>query len=173
MLSWESENKRNFAHVLPERTLQMTGFSVRLETLTAVLMESLVFSHITPCNPLKVNRRLGGTCCLHLQGGRISQARNWNEASSRCYSSTLKLEAICSSETPVDIQRTTLHYIPEDINLHNPCWGNPKSYNVLTALHCSVISWLVQCNGNKHFSVVESSDYIDGRSVVKYVTSFV
>jgi hypothetical protein len=30
------------------------------------------------------------------------------------YSSTLKMEAICSSETSVDFQRTTRRYIPED-----------------------------------------------------------
>jgi hypothetical protein len=34
-------------------------------------------------------------------------------------SSTLKMEAICSSETSVDIQRTTWRYIPEDSTLHN------------------------------------------------------
>jgi hypothetical protein len=34
------------------------------------------------------------------------------------YSSTLKMEAICSSETSVDFQRTTWRYIPEDRTLH-------------------------------------------------------
>jgi hypothetical protein len=29
-------------------------------------MKSSIFSDITPCNPLKVNRRFGGICCLHL-----------------------------------------------------------------------------------------------------------
>jgi hypothetical protein len=33
------------------------------------------------------------------------------------YSSALKMEAICSSETSVDIQRTTQRYIPEDSTL--------------------------------------------------------
>jgi hypothetical protein len=33
------------------------------------------------------------------------------------YSSTLKMEAKCSSETSVDFQRTTRHYIPEDRTL--------------------------------------------------------
>jgi hypothetical protein len=33
-------------------------------------------------------------------------------------SSTLKMEAICSSETSVDTQRTTLRYIPEDGTLY-------------------------------------------------------
>jgi hypothetical protein len=33
--------------------------------------------------------------------------------------STLKMEAICSSETSVDSQRTTRRYIPEDSTLQN------------------------------------------------------
>jgi hypothetical protein len=32
-----------------------------------------------PCSPLKVSRRFGGTCYLHLQNRRISQARNQRE----------------------------------------------------------------------------------------------
>jgi hypothetical protein len=35
------------------------------------------------------------------------------------YSSTLKREAICSSETSVDFQRTTRRYIPEDSALQD------------------------------------------------------
>jgi hypothetical protein len=34
------------------------------------------------------------------------------------YSSTLNMEAICSSETSVDVQRTTRCYIREDNNLY-------------------------------------------------------
>jgi hypothetical protein len=30
------------------------------------------------------------------------------------YSSTLKMEGTCSSETPVDFQRTTRRYMPQD-----------------------------------------------------------
>jgi hypothetical protein len=33
------------------------------------------------------------------------------------YASTLNMEAICSSETSVDFQRTTRRYIPEDSTL--------------------------------------------------------
>jgi hypothetical protein len=44
------------------------------------------------------------------------------------YSSTLKMEAICSSETSVDFQRTTQRYIPEDGTLHNHRCENLKSY---------------------------------------------
>jgi hypothetical protein len=35
------------------------------------------------------------------------------------YSSALKMEAICSSETSVDFQRTTLHYILGDSTLQD------------------------------------------------------
>jgi hypothetical protein len=36
--------------------------------------------HITPCTPLKVKRRFGGTCRLHLQGQGIRPVRNNHEA---------------------------------------------------------------------------------------------
>jgi hypothetical protein len=44
--------------------------------------EVLITMVVTPCSPLKIKRRFGGTCRLHLQGGRKSQARNQREASS-------------------------------------------------------------------------------------------
>jgi hypothetical protein len=42
---------------------------------------------------------------------------------------SLKMEAICSSKTSVDFQRTTWRYIPEDSTLHNHPCENLKSYN--------------------------------------------
>jgi hypothetical protein len=39
--------------------------------------------------------------------------------SSSAYSKTVKLEAICASETSADFQLTTLRYPPEDITLQN------------------------------------------------------
>jgi hypothetical protein len=92
---------------------------------------------ITPCSPLKVNRYFGGTCCLHLQGRKIGQARNQREPESKqsftlvsclAYSSTLKMEATCSSETSADFQRTTRRYISEDRTVHNHGCENLKSY---------------------------------------------
>jgi hypothetical protein len=40
------------------------------------------------------------------------------------YSSTLKMEATCASETAVDFQLTTLQYILEDWTVHNHRRGN-------------------------------------------------
>jgi hypothetical protein len=47
---------------------------------TCSCLKSSVPWDITPCNPLKVSRRLGGTYRLHLQGRRISQAGNQQKA---------------------------------------------------------------------------------------------
>jgi hypothetical protein len=60
------------------------NFIVGFEILTAVVMKSTIFWDITPCSPLSVNRRFGGTYRLHLQGRKnISPARNQHE--SKCH----------------------------------------------------------------------------------------
>jgi hypothetical protein len=65
-------------------------------------------------------------------GGYITSnfkvARNsMKQVESRTYSSTLKMEAACSSRTSVDCQWTTQRYTAEDITLHNHCCENLKS----------------------------------------------
>jgi hypothetical protein len=70
---------------------------------------------ITSCSLLKVNRRSGGTYYLQLQGPGIRQARY--QCESWAYSSTLKMEVICSSERSADFQQTAQHYVPEDNSL--------------------------------------------------------
>jgi hypothetical protein len=53
---------------------------VGFEVLTVVVMKSTVFWYITLCSMLKVNRDFGGIYCHHVQGRRISQARNQCES---------------------------------------------------------------------------------------------
>jgi hypothetical protein len=72
---------------------------LRFEVLTAMTMQISIFFDITPYSPLKVNRRFGVTCLLHLQRRRIRQGRNQLEMS-------------------VDFQRTTWRYVSEDRTLH-------------------------------------------------------
>jgi hypothetical protein len=50
------------------------------------------------------------------------------------YSSTLKMEATCSSETLADFQWTTRCYIPDDIILHNHRCEKIQSYDVFVVL---------------------------------------
>jgi hypothetical protein len=57
--------------------------------------------YITPCSPLKVNRRSRGTCRLHLQVGGINQARNQHQ-----------------------------RFVPEDGTLHNHRCEGLKSWTV-------------------------------------------
>jgi hypothetical protein len=109
---------------------------------------SSIFWDITPCSPLNVNRRFGGKSCLHLQDRRINRARNRHEAGSKfflAYSSTFKMDAICSSETSVDFQRTTRRYIPEDGTLHNHRCENLKSYREFFCMEVALLNTGLYC----------------------------
>jgi hypothetical protein len=105
-----------------------TGFTdqtdftfVGFEVFTAVVMKSIIFWDVTPCSLLSCNRRIGGTYRLHLQGRRNNfsknqQASRWQACFlvlAEIISSTLEMEAICSSETSVESQQTTRRHIPE------------------------------------------------------------
>jgi hypothetical protein len=59
-------------------------------------------------------------------------------------SSTLKMDAICSSETSVDTKRTTRRYIPEVDNLHNHRCENLKSYRRKKCLN-TFNFWVLIC----------------------------
>jgi hypothetical protein len=96
-------------------------------------MKCSIFWDITPCSPFEVNQRFGGTCHLQLLGQRISQAllpTCFMLVSCLVYSSTLKMDVTCSSETTADIQQTTWHYIPEKRNLQTKVRfvGLPEHY---------------------------------------------
>lgn len=51
-------------------------WSIWCEVLTAAVMNCSVSGDKMPHTPLDVNWRSGGTCCLQLQGRRMSQTRN-------------------------------------------------------------------------------------------------
>jgi hypothetical protein len=74
-------------------------------------MKSIIFWDMTSCSPLSFNRRFGGTYRLDLLATCLFAGF------AEPISSTLKVEAICSSETTVETQRTTRHHIPEDDTL--------------------------------------------------------
>jgi hypothetical protein len=82
-------------------------------------------------SPLKVNRRFGGTCRLHLQAWRISEAVLaicFTLVSCLTYSLTVKMAVTCSFEASVGFQRTTRLYMPENGSVHNLLRENLKSY---------------------------------------------
>jgi hypothetical protein len=81
--------------------------------------KSTIFWDITPCSPLSVNRRFGGTFRFHVQGRR-------NKFSKKPASNQVKT------------QRTTRLYIPEDSTLHNQRCENLKSYIFIKNFCCKV-----------------------------------
>jgi hypothetical protein len=116
-----------------------------------VVIRSSIFWDVTQCSPLKVNRRVGRTCRLHLQGRRISQARNQSESRWQAevvpcldYSSTLKMEVTCSSETSVFFQWNTRRYVPKDRTLRINCFS---PYLLLKSGCCPYVSafFLTEC----------------------------
>jgi hypothetical protein len=74
--------KSLISHIFPSMFANGVNDYVGVEVLTGVVMKSTIFWDITLCSPLKVNRRFGRTYRLHLQGRRISRARN--QRGSRC-----------------------------------------------------------------------------------------
>jgi hypothetical protein len=83
-------------------------------------MKNAVFWDVAPCR-FCVNRRFGGMyCSLHPRA---------HAGSSLVDFSTLKMQAICSSETSVHTSSTRRH-IPQDSILHSHCCENLKSYIV-------------------------------------------
>jgi hypothetical protein len=91
------------------KNVEVPSHQPEFQFLTAVIIKSYIFWHITPGNPMKVNWYFWRSCRLHLHCQRISHARNQREAGSKlCH---------MSHQTSVDFQRTTQHYNPEDRNL--------------------------------------------------------
>jgi hypothetical protein len=86
-------------------------------------LKSTIFWDITPCSPLKANRRFVATYRLHLQGRRIRRTRNHRENRWQAQG-----------------------YIPEDSTLHNHCCKNLKSYMFIMSLLldvCNLPMWAV------------------------------
>jgi hypothetical protein len=90
--------------------LKTRKHNVRFDVFTAVTMKNAIFWDVASCRPC-VNRRFGGTFRLHLQDCSLQTPAY--AGSSLADFSTLKIEAIRSSETSVHT-RSTRRHIPED-----------------------------------------------------------
>jgi hypothetical protein len=110
-LPWEKsyvrEIKTNSLKSLADFNWKQHIFYVRVEVFTAVTMKNAVFWHVAPCR-FCVNRHFGGTYSLHLQPPT-------HAGSSPADFSTLKMEAIHSSETSVYTRPAGRHISEEGI----------------------------------------------------------
>jgi hypothetical protein len=118
------------SNVIYGKTCQAANIQANTRTQRKSMPEECtIFWDITPCGPLIVNRRFGGTHRLHLQFSKKPACHllAWWILAELIFL-TLKMETRCSPETSVDTQRTTQRYIPEDGTLHNHRCENLKSY---------------------------------------------
>jgi hypothetical protein len=110
-----------YSYLCTNRLLQVLHI---LFHILFIVVKSTIFWDITPCNPLRVNRRFGGIYRLYLQGRKVSRARAQRESRWK----PDPMEAICSSETSVNFQRTTRRYNPKDGTFNNHRCENLESY---------------------------------------------
>jgi hypothetical protein len=97
-----------------------------------------VFWGVTPCRPFKVNQRSGGTCRLHFQGRRISQARNQGEECGKLHARFL-LGLFFDTENGGDMFFRNVGWLstdytalyPRDRTLHSHSCEKLKSYNFI------------------------------------------
>jgi hypothetical protein len=79
-------------------------YRLDFEFLTAAIMKIYISWVTMSCSPLKVNRRFGGTYCLHLQFRRVSQARNQRESGWKAEQSST-LHGVISQKIELYIQK--------------------------------------------------------------------
>jgi hypothetical protein len=92
-------------------------YLLEFEILTTLLMKSFIFWDITPCCPLKVNRRFGEKFHLHLQGQRISRARNHRESwalLTTCFHTVFLFGLFCDPEDGGDMFLRNIGWLSTD-----------------------------------------------------------
>jgi hypothetical protein len=100
---------------------------------TTINLKNAAFWDVAP-RVLIINRRFGGTCCLHLQGriNKASEEKCQTDANrltlflARVISYTLTMDTTRSSETSAYNKHTRPH-IPEDGIIHSHLRQNLKS----------------------------------------------
>jgi hypothetical protein len=105
-------------------------------------LERFVSWDVTPCSPAKVNPTFRRNMPLPSPGSKkqeISKFANFFVlVSCLAYSSIMKMEDTCSSETSIDFQLTTRRYIPEARTLRISCKLSKESelnYNLMKNLY--------------------------------------
>jgi hypothetical protein len=90
------------------------------------LKKCAVFWDVALYSPVEGRRYFGGTIYLHLQERRVLPVNCFVLVPCMDYSSTLKMEAVCSFKTSVNIYRTTRCHIPEARTCHSHHCENLK-----------------------------------------------
>jgi hypothetical protein len=119
---WQSEN---LCILYRKQKVSGKGSSV-LMACPYEVVSTLGLNHRANRREARGHRPWKGPYCVQGRTGKI-------------VSSTLKMEAICSSETSVATQQTTRRHIPEDDTLHNYRCENLKSSSYSTRAYPLVV----------------------------------
>jgi hypothetical protein len=76
----ETKLQLNYSRRAEEEKSEEKGWNLPSMIWSCPNLKSSIFWDTAPCSPLKVNQHLGRTYLLHLQGRRISWARNQRES---------------------------------------------------------------------------------------------
>jgi hypothetical protein len=141
-----------------------------MAVLAAVVMRALGFWDTAPCSPLKVNRHFGGIYLyrFHLEGQRISRARNHREAGNRALFPasflsglffTLKMEATYSSEKSLLSTGYTALYPRRNISSY---YSTFLKHVIQGSYSFSILPYLLlvklYCNVQKTFPIIIITD---------------
>jgi hypothetical protein len=96
-------------------SFQFSSNVVGFEVFTATVMKSIIWRRVVRWMSTDFSEEHVASIFRveEISSAKTQQASRWQAAS------TLKTEAICSSETSVDPQRTTRRHIPEDDTLYS------------------------------------------------------
>jgi hypothetical protein len=129
---------------------------MRLEVITAVVMTCYIFCDITLCSPVKINRRFGGTCRLHLQ------TRSKVSGFLLGLLFDHKYEATSYSETSVNFQQTARRYIRKHIELFITTAvriSNPTSI-LVNLYHVFINFWTIR-NRRRDKPAQQDTDHVE------------
>jgi hypothetical protein len=108
--------------------------------LLTYITNRTVFLDVTPCSPLLVHQRFGGTKYFHLQRRKVSSVCClYLTRYLLSISSILEMEAIRSSETSMNFYRTTRRYILWKITLPSHRCEDLKSLRPLITSNSCIL----------------------------------
>jgi hypothetical protein len=73
---------------IPKLSNAFSYSSVISFSCTSEFLKNVVFWDVAPCRSCELNRRFGGTCCLHLQGRKIRErgtSVSWRQQTDRWF----------------------------------------------------------------------------------------
>jgi hypothetical protein len=160
--------------IYTEQSTLNTFLLVGSDGHAAVTMRTTIIQDVMTCSRIKIHRRFGRTSCHCIWSRKTCQAANEQQAKSYfllvtsfIYLSTLKMDAIRSSEASVSLYRITRRHIVEVSSLLSPlCSLFIIHFNYIVP---SQLRNCIACSGNKFVKLFKQ--VVKRRDIVKNLGS--